>query len=79
MKRALVAGSPESTHAIDVSGGVELAIASLSEHRAYLEGLGEHPMADPSSCAASLRRRDSPLVFRPRSLLRCGTSKRGRS
>ena len=47
VKRALVAGSPESTHAIDVSGGVELAIASLSEHRAYLEGLGEHPMADP--------------------------------
>ena len=47
VKRAFVAGSPESTHAIDVSSGVDLAVASLSEHRAYLEGLGEHPMADP--------------------------------
>ncbi len=47
VKRALVAGSPQSTHAIDVSSGVELAIASLAEHRAYLAGLGEHPMADP--------------------------------
>ena len=47
VKRAFVAGSTESTHAIDVSSGVEAAIASLSEHRAYLEGLGDHPMADP--------------------------------
>lgn len=47
VKSALVAGSPQATHAIDVTNGVELAIASLSEHRAYLEGLGEHPMADP--------------------------------
>ena len=47
VKRAFVAGSTESTHAIDVSTGVDAAIASLSEHRAYLEGLGDHPMADP--------------------------------
>lgn len=47
VKRALVTSSPESDHAMDVTAGVDLAVASLSEHRAYLEGLGEHPMADP--------------------------------
>jgi LmbE family N-acetylglucosaminyl deacetylase len=46
-KRVLVAGSPRSRHAIDVSGYVDRAIASLAAHRAYLEGLGDHPMADP--------------------------------
>lgn len=45
--RVLVTGSPRSGHAIDVSGTIDLAIASLAEHRTYLEGLGEHPMADP--------------------------------
>ncbi len=44
--RAFIAGSPLATHAIDVTGSVDLAVASLKEHRAYLEGLGEHPMAD---------------------------------
>jgi LmbE family N-acetylglucosaminyl deacetylase len=51
---ALVAGSPQATHAIDVSAGVDRAVASLSEHRAYLEGLGEHPMADPEFLRAFL-------------------------
>lgn len=46
-QRALVAGSPRARHAIDVTGFVDLAVASLAEHRTYLEGLGEHPMADP--------------------------------
>lgn len=45
--RALVAGSPRSRHAIDVTGHIDPAIASLAAHRAYLEGLGDHPMADP--------------------------------
>ena len=26
---------------------VDRAVASLAAHRAYLEGLGDHPMADP--------------------------------
>lgn len=51
---ALVAGSPEATYAIDVSAGVDLAVASLAEHRAYLEGLGEHPMSDPEFLRAFL-------------------------
>lgn len=47
VRRVMVAGSPQARHAIDVSDTVDLAIASLAEHRAYLEGLGDHPMADP--------------------------------
>jgi LmbE family N-acetylglucosaminyl deacetylase len=47
VRRVLVAGSPRARHAIDVSDTIDLAIASLAEHRAYLEGLGDHPMADP--------------------------------
>ena len=45
--RVLVAGSPAARHAIDVSDTVDLAVASLAEHTTYLEGLGDHPMADP--------------------------------
>lgn len=43
----LVAGSPQATHAIDVTGYLDIAVASLKEHAAYLAGLGDHPMADP--------------------------------
>jgi LmbE family N-acetylglucosaminyl deacetylase len=34
------AGSPHTTHAVDVSNFMELGVASLREHRVYLEGLG---------------------------------------
>jgi LmbE family N-acetylglucosaminyl deacetylase len=47
VKRAMVTSSPRSRHAIDVSDTLDLAVASLAEHRTYLEGLGDHPMADP--------------------------------
>lgn len=46
-RRVMVAGSPRSRHALDVSGYVDRAVASLAEHATYLEGLGDHPMADP--------------------------------
>lgn len=45
--RVLVASSPQARHAIDVSATVDVAVASLAEHRAYLDGLGDHPMSDP--------------------------------
>ncbi|SFC82035.1 N-acetylglucosaminyl deacetylase, LmbE family [Streptomyces aidingensis] len=46
-----VAASPEATHAQPVGdGSVERAIRSLTEHRAYLEGLG----ADPAEYARDL-------------------------
>jgi LmbE family N-acetylglucosaminyl deacetylase len=44
---ALVTGSPQATYALDVRDAVDTAVASLAEHRAYLEGLGDHPMSDP--------------------------------
>ncbi len=45
--RTLVAGSPEANHAIEVSGYLDVAVESLAAHAAYLQGLGDHPMADP--------------------------------
>lgn len=47
VKRCLVAGSPQADHAIDVTGFLDLAVESLAAHGAYLEALGDHPMADP--------------------------------
>jgi LmbE family N-acetylglucosaminyl deacetylase len=47
VERALVAGSPLADQAIDVTGYLDLAVESLAAHAAYLEGLGDHPMADP--------------------------------
>jgi LmbE family N-acetylglucosaminyl deacetylase len=44
---ALVAGSPQATHAVDVTGFADAAVASLKEHDAYLKGLGDHGMSDP--------------------------------
>ncbi len=48
-KRVLVLASPLSTHAMDVSGWMDQAVASLREHKAYNEGLGDHPMSDPEA------------------------------
>ena len=47
VQEALVCGSPLATLAADVTDTVDQAVASLAEHRAYLQGLGDHPMADP--------------------------------
>ena len=54
VKKVFVSGSPQADSAIDVSAGVDLAVASLAKHKAYLEGLGDHPMADPESLRAYL-------------------------
>ena len=46
--RALVTGSPDGAHVLEVAPShVDRAVASLAEHRAYLEALGEQAMADP--------------------------------
>jgi LmbE family N-acetylglucosaminyl deacetylase len=39
-----VAGSPVATHAVDVTATLDRAVASLEAHKAYLDGLGDHPM-----------------------------------
>ncbi len=46
VKYVAIAGSPQSTHAVDVSSTMDRAVASLQAHKAYLEALGDHPMAD---------------------------------
>jgi LmbE family N-acetylglucosaminyl deacetylase len=43
--------SPESTHAVDVTGSFDAGLASLACHRVYLENLG----GDPGDAARSLR------------------------
>jgi LmbE family N-acetylglucosaminyl deacetylase len=40
VRYAAVAGSPHATHAVDIDATLDTAIASLEEHRAYLDGLG---------------------------------------
>jgi LmbE family N-acetylglucosaminyl deacetylase len=40
VKFTAVAGSPEATHAVDVSETLDAGIASLAAHKAYLDGLG---------------------------------------
>lgn len=43
-----VSGSPQPTHAVDITDTLAQGIASLAAHRVYLEGLGEGPMSDPA-------------------------------
>jgi len=45
-RRIFVAGSPLAEHAVDVGESIDAGVASLEEHRSYLEGLGDHPMRD---------------------------------
>ncbi len=39
-------GSPQSTHAVDVSEWIEKGVASLQHHKAYLDNLEDHPDPD---------------------------------
>jgi LmbE family N-acetylglucosaminyl deacetylase len=42
-------GSPQSTHAVDITASFDRGVASLAAHRAYLDGLGSSPMSDPET------------------------------
>lgn len=46
VRRIAVAGSPSPTHAVAVGATRERAVASLSEHRAYLSALSPRPVAE---------------------------------
>jgi LmbE family N-acetylglucosaminyl deacetylase len=39
--RALLVGSPDGTHGVDVTDFMDAGVRSLQEHKAYLEGLGD--------------------------------------
>jgi LmbE family N-acetylglucosaminyl deacetylase len=45
VKYVAVSGSPDATHAVEISSTLERSVRSLQAHRAYLEALGDHPMA----------------------------------
>lgn len=47
VRTVLVAGSPLTAHAVDVSDYFDLGMESLKAHSTYLAGLGDGPMANP--------------------------------
>ena len=54
VKYVAVAGSPHSTHAVDVSSTMDRAVASLQAHKAYLDGLGVGEAGPGSPAAAEI-------------------------
>lgn len=57
--RWVAVAGPGPTHAVEVSGGVEAAVASLAEHRRYLEALSSDPVPEQA-------RRQVEMVTAPR-------------
>lgn len=49
VRHVAVSGSPEPTHAVDVTDTFDKGVESLRAHSAYLAGLGDHPLADPEA------------------------------
>jgi LmbE family N-acetylglucosaminyl deacetylase len=45
VKYVAVSGSPQASHAVDITSTMERSIRSLEAHREYLVALGDHPMA----------------------------------
>lgn len=43
-----MSGSPQSSHAVDITNTFHRGVASLAAHRRYLAALGDGPMADPA-------------------------------
>jgi len=44
-----LSGSPQSTHAVDITDSFDRGVASLAAHRCYLKSLGDGQMADPEA------------------------------
>jgi LmbE family N-acetylglucosaminyl deacetylase len=49
VRHVAVTGSPQPTHAADVTDTFDKGVESLRAHSAYLAGLGDHPLADPEA------------------------------
>jgi len=63
LRFALFGGSPEATHAVDVTDTIDLGVASLREHRAYLQALGTGAVGtDPDSFLRGLARAAGPSI-----------------
>jgi LmbE family N-acetylglucosaminyl deacetylase len=61
LRFAIFGGSTEPTHAVDVTATIDLGVASLREHRTYLEALGGG-MSDPDSFLRDLARATGPTI-----------------
>lgn len=46
VRRTAVAGSPAATHQVEVTAHLATAVASLREHRRYLEALSDRPVEE---------------------------------
>lgn len=55
VRAVLAVGSPHPTHAVDVTETFERGVASLREHRAYLDGLGDLGSESPALVEAMAR------------------------
>ena len=63
LRFALFNGSPEATHAVDVTETIDLGVASLREHRAYLEGLSSDTNGfEPDSFLRDMARSIGPSI-----------------
>jgi LmbE family N-acetylglucosaminyl deacetylase len=56
VRLALVAGSPQARHAVDVTDHFADGVKSLRAHAAYLSGLGQGPMSDPEAFLTRIAR-----------------------
>jgi LmbE family N-acetylglucosaminyl deacetylase len=63
LRFALFGGSPEATHAVDVSDTIDLGVASLREHRAYLESLSSDAIGfEPDAFLRDMARSVGPSI-----------------
>jgi LmbE family N-acetylglucosaminyl deacetylase len=56
VRTVLVSSTPGATHGVDVTGSFDKGVASLEAHAAYLRGLGDNAMADPTEFLESFAR-----------------------
>jgi LmbE family N-acetylglucosaminyl deacetylase len=52
----VVTGSPDPTHAVDITDHLDRGVSSLAAHAAYLEGLGPGAMSEPREFLESMAR-----------------------
>ncbi|WP_299038305.1 PIG-L deacetylase family protein [uncultured Pseudokineococcus sp.] len=54
VRRTAVAASPRATHQVDVTAHLEDAVASLREHRRYLEALSDDPVEQQARAVVAM-------------------------
>jgi LmbE family N-acetylglucosaminyl deacetylase len=60
---AIFGGSPKATHAVDVTATIDRGIASLEEHRVYLDGLPEGTLGtDPDGFLRGMATKAGPTL-----------------